>query len=851
MVLCRRALLTAAVAVLWLAAPPLASAADVSARAYLDSNRASVGEVVTLTVEITGAQNVAAPGIPDIDGLTIRYVGPSTQVSIVNGSMSATVQHRYSVVATKEGSFVIGPLHVQYDGRDYDAGSVRLQVAPAAQAGSQANGPRGRQSAGGLSLELQVAKNDVYLQQRVPVTVTLVVGQTRIDDVQYPKVDGDGFALDPFGQPTQSDEVRDGRRVHVVRFHTMAVPLRSGALTLGPAHMSMSVLVNRRRGAGDAFFDRFFSMDPFAQHRPIELRADGVAMQVQPLPEAGRPADFTGAVGQFDLEVSAKPTELHAGDPVTVHMRVSGEGNFATVDAPHIDAGSDFKAYPTQTSPKPGDGEKVFEQVLIPLHAGAQRIPAVRFSFFDPEAGTYRTLARGPFPLTVQAPTEEHGTKVVEAPQAQAAKPAPEKLGRDIVYIKDSPGTLLRRGHRFYDTWWFLLLQPVPLLAFAGAWTMVRRRERLHSDPRYARYLRAGREARKALGEIEQVLRRGEHEHFDDTVGRAMRDYLSAKLDLPPGGVDAERAAERLSRNGTGPEITAQIHEFFGVLERIRYTPGAAAEGDRQQAIHLARAIVDKLERRGPHLERLVAAAAILLLAAPLIAAVTASPTAAFYGANTAYGDGQWQKAIDGYQSVLAAGLESAAVYYNLGNAYEKSGHPGLAILNYERARRLAPADADIRANLQFAREEGDIEPETALWERLAFPLGERLSTAALVLLTSGLYTLAMLLLIARLLWPRASSPAGRGAVAVAVLLLVCSSSLGYRVWRYHVNTSAVVTQPGNAAVRFEPSEDGTTYFKAPEGSVLRVVERRAGWVQVARPDGRRGWIAGKAITDI
>src|SRR5436309_7345061 len=140
---------------------PGAAAAQLSARAVLDPPQVRVGEAADLSVEITGAQNAPAPQIDAVDGVTVRYVGPSTQVSIVNGQVTASVTHRFSVVPTRAGSFTLGPIAGEVNGRRYDAGRVTLTVAAGAAAGG------GQTGANQLRLVLSAPKSEVYLHERL------------------------------------------------------------------------------------------------------------------------------------------------------------------------------------------------------------------------------------------------------------------------------------------------------------------------------------------------------------------------------------------------------------------------------------------------------------------------------------------------------------------------------------------------------------------------------------------------------------------------------------------------------------------------------------------------------------
>ena len=168
-----------------------AAAADVSVRATLDPPQVRAGEASDLAVEIDGAQNASAPQIANTAGVSVRYVGPSTQVSIVNGQMTTSITHRYSVVATQPGRFTIGPITVDYWGKTYDAGSVTLDVV--AGSAPAAGGKPGAAAGDQLRLVLSTPRSEVYVGERVPVSLKLVIGQVRVTDLQYPTIAGDGF----------------------------------------------------------------------------------------------------------------------------------------------------------------------------------------------------------------------------------------------------------------------------------------------------------------------------------------------------------------------------------------------------------------------------------------------------------------------------------------------------------------------------------------------------------------------------------------------------------------------------------------------------------------------------------
>ncbi|HWP64388.1 MAG TPA: BatD family protein, partial [Candidatus Limnocylindria bacterium] len=582
----------------WVVLVAVASAAaDVSVEPRLRPGRVVVGQPAALDVEIRGTQNAEVPVVPVPDGLRIEYRGQSTQVSIVNGAMSTSLTHSFLLVPDRAGSYEVGPIRVQAGGRAVDAGSVRLEVTGAAAAPETGGGPPPTAQAlgpDGLRLSLAVGKERVYLHERVPLRVTLEVGDVQVTDVRYPVVGGDAFSIGKFAEPEQHQEIRGGRRVQVVDFATDLLPVRAGEATLS-ATITLAVVVRR----GNPLFDHFFGMDPtFGSRRNVTLEAEPVHLVVLPLPEAGRPPSFGGAVGSFTLAASASPLEVRAGDPVTVSITLRGTGNLEHATAPALDGSDALKVYPPSLVEESARGaalEKRFEQVVIPQAPGDVSLPALDFAFFDPDAGVYRTATAPPIALRVlPAPASE--TPVVVPPPAAAPGARDEVLGRDLVSIKDDPGRLVPVGSRRWRSPVFWLLQLLPPLLWGACVMWDRRRRRLSGDQRYARFTRAGSLARRRFDDARTALQGGDAARFYDALARGMQEYLAAKLDLPPGAVSPATVAEKLHATAVPASLVDEATGLLLLCEQMRFAP--IADGDRASALARADALVRGLERQ-------------------------------------------------------------------------------------------------------------------------------------------------------------------------------------------------------------------------------------------------------------
>ena len=361
-------------------------AEDPSVEATVSANKISLKEAAQLTLTVHGGKDIRAdaPELPKIDGFDARYVGPSTRISVINGQYSSERSFVYNLFPAKTGRIQIPSLTVQSNGQDYTTRPIEVEVvdgqATALEGQAAAPGP-----AQGASENLQdrvfmavsVPKTEVYLGEKVPFTVKLFIAQLPMRNVQYPKMDKNGFAMENFPQPQQYSQVLNGMKYDVVEFKTFIYPTQTGDLTIGPVNIEGGLLYKGqgRRAPGGLFDDDFFSgfFDNY-QERPLTVNAQALRVKALDLPSEGKPADFTGAVGQLDFTASIAPAQVKVGDPVTLRMTVSGEGNLKSIQMPVLNSNV-FKTYDPQI--KEEGNAKTLEQVIIPTNEKVTGVPVL------------------------------------------------------------------------------------------------------------------------------------------------------------------------------------------------------------------------------------------------------------------------------------------------------------------------------------------------------------------------------------------------------------------------------------------------------------------------------------------
>ncbi|MBF0488721.1 MAG: protein BatD [Nitrospirae bacterium] len=608
-------------ALLSLAVSVMASAAlasGVSFEIALSKTTLIVGEGAQLSLTFNGDRGAPQPPTPQLDGFSVNYNGSATRMSIINGSASSSITYNYFIVPMKTGDFKIGPLAHDHDGKTYTSNEITVSVVDSPGAAPTnnnnppppaAHAPRepSKDAAKGINdrvfVTLKPSKTTVYANEIFTVRVKLFVRDISVREVSFPQLGDSGFSVGNFDKPVQARETINGQIYDTVEFTTTAFAASaSNSLKLGPATLKCNIMVranvgNFPRGAfDDDFFSNFFSS---ARAEAVELKSEGVVMKVLPLPEEGKPkGSFKGAIGSFDLDATAEPHEVKTGDPVTLKMAVTGRGNFNSVTAPDTAESSPaIKYYEPQV--KQDKTSKIFEQAVIPQANTVQSIPEIVFSFFDPDKKAYQTIKKGPFPIKVTGEATSGGAKIIGPAQVAGENKPVEKeiLGRDVVFVKERPGALVRISDRqieLYRNPTFIVLLLVPPLLYIGAVIYARRNHRLRRDVKYARGLRAPKKAKQGLKAAAAFLEAGKEKEFYDAVHKTIYDYLGDKLHMPPGEIMSEKIFQLLEDKGLQ---TGTLKEIFEACDMTRYARGGLGGPEMQTTFKRLEDFIDQMQR--------------------------------------------------------------------------------------------------------------------------------------------------------------------------------------------------------------------------------------------------------------
>jgi len=224
-----------------------------------------------------------------------------------------------------------------------------------------------------------------------------------------------------------------------------------------------------------------------------------------------------------------------------------------------------------------------------------------------------------------------------------------------------------------------------------------------------------------------------------------------------------------------------------------------------------------------------------------------------FYKANELFKDNNYQEAIKEYEKILDMNVASGNLYYNLGNAYFKSGNLGKAIVNFERARRLIPQDSDLKANIAFAEslcEHPITAPESIWLIRVLKYIAGNFTMDTLMLLFVCLYWVLVITLCAVILFKRIAVLGRRFVLAIGLAFCISGCLCVVKYYAEYKDVYAVVIDKVTDS-RFAPSKEATTHFKVYEGTKLIVIRRDGDWVRVKTLDGEIGWVRQDTLEEI
>jgi hypothetical protein len=577
---------------------------NIDFKARVDSKEVGLGAQIVLTLTLTGSPTQGIePEVPPIDGFAVMRSGVSSNISIINGQMASSTECTYVLTATEVGRHVIPPLKVQIAGQTYTSQAIAVDVTQTGptvlpqnpnfppgipwSARPSVPPPRPAANAPPVFVEATVSTHHPYVNEGVLYTFKLFHRVNLDGPPNFEPAETTGFLRDEMGQAT-SNEIRNGQSYAISEVRTMLFPSTAGEATIGSTRLTL-----RLRPDGDPFADSAAMMFDF---NPIkELVTKSIIEDVMPLPTAGRPDDFSGAVGQFTLKAKLTPDHVKEGESTTLELTAEGSGHPDLISDIPLPPFPNLKVYPSTSESRTDHqgefhGVKTYRFPIVAEKAGTFKLAGLRLSYFDPRKNRYE-LAEAPAPiLIVKADPTFRPARPSATPQP-AASPQNDssRMDQDVLHPLKSIPALEKPTAPLTGRSWFWILQLLPLTLLVGAAGA----RRLSAT---MRRLSSSRYHSQASVRYARQARRLARDQVDQATG-LIYTYLREKTGQNFSTLSLARVRERLTRLGVSDELGALVSEKLEQLESLRYAPPELRD-DGPQAGDLAAELIEKLERQ-------------------------------------------------------------------------------------------------------------------------------------------------------------------------------------------------------------------------------------------------------------
>ncbi len=548
---------------------------------------------------------------PDFGTLSV-ISGPnrssSSSIQYINGRMSQSTELTFSfyVMATREGEVNIPPATIKVNGKTYKSNPLTIKVLKGNAAAQNQSGGQTQQSAGSggggatssggglvknsdIFLKALISDGSPYLGQQVIVTYRLYfkVNISNLSVNRQPSFSGfwTKDLQDNNKQLQQSTKVINGVQYAVADIDKVAIfPQKTGKLTIDPMELEVVAQVRtqtKRRRSHDPF-DDFFN-DPFFNRNiknvKVKVNSNKLTLDVKPLPQADKPADFNGAVGEFSFAAKIDRTKLTANDALTITVTVSGNGNLELIDPPSVKFPVDFESYDPKvtnrirTGSNGISGYKKFEYLAIPRNPGDFVIPPVTFSFFNPKDGKYYTYSSEEYKIHVDK-GKGNANGITYSSSAQEDI---HYIGKDIHHIKTGVVQFKPVGKYFFASEVFYALAILPLLILLIVWLLIRQRRKRLGNIDLIKNKKATKVARSRLHKAEKFRKEGNEKAFFDEIAQALWGYIADKFSVSQAELSMETVKQKLSEKGVDEEVTNSFVNVLNDIEFARFAPGDTA----------------------------------------------------------------------------------------------------------------------------------------------------------------------------------------------------------------------------------------------------------------------------------
>lgn len=499
--------------------------------------------------------------------------GPNQAVSNswINGKRSYSKTYSYFLAPKRQGTFTIKQATIEIDGEIYKTTPIQITVTSAVEKPKDGNNADYIASEN-IHLVADVSKTTPYLNEAITVVYKLYVspntGVSNWREIDNPKYsDFWSQNIDIKGLKVLNGTYKGEDYRYVVLRKTVLYPQKTGKLEIEPLSLDITVDVptNRR----DIFGARLMNQ----VHKTVS--AGNRTINVKPLPEKGKPADFTGAVGDFNFKVATSKYELNASESLQAKVEVSGKGNLKLFELPKLNLPSSLEVYEPEhsenirTNLDGMQGSISDSYTVVPQYKGKYPIPSISFSYFDLKTESYKTINSNEIVIDVlEGPTSNAGEDITSS---NGNKKRVVLSNNQFAFVKTNTDFVSTKPEHFFKSLAFWSAMILPFLAIPLVIVFKKQQEKRQADVFGNRIRKADKLAKKYLSEAKREL--GNKESFYIALEKALHNYLKAKLHIETSDFTKDKISDLLISKRVDSETVSNFNAILKNCELARYTP--------------------------------------------------------------------------------------------------------------------------------------------------------------------------------------------------------------------------------------------------------------------------------------
>lgn len=558
--------------------------AQTSFTASVNKNKVGVNEQFSLTFTVNGnGDRFAAPNLSNFSVLA----GPSTSSSttIINGEMSQENSYTYYLRAKKIGIFTIGPAYITVDEKEYRTQSISIQVLKSTPQSTASHTPEAKAKKN-VFLELEFSNHQPYVGEQITAEYKLYFSQEIRSPELLEQPTYTGFWHEEYDLGENypiKEEIRNGKKFQVATLKKLVlIPQRSGKLPIASMDLEVPVAIptNQRD-----FFGR-------RRSRMINIicSTGDKSLNVKELPSAGKPSNFSGAVGSFEFTTKLDRDSIQTNESATLSLRVSGTGNLRMLELPKFEIPNDIEAYEPKYKEsiklkKQGlSGYKREEYLLIPRNKGTYKIASRSFNYFNPKKKKYITVESPSYILNVNGNSTVNTNTVVVN---NITKEDVSFIGKDILYIKTQLGDIKRSKELFFgsNTFTVLLITPL-LLVLLALLIIVLMRKSIINIEQWKKGTASNQAVKHLLKATKEPL---------SGIESALQIFFHKKWKLDRAHFNKERITDLLEAKNIDDKLVQELHTIIEACDMARFTSLQSQE-DMDDLVQKTKRIIEQLE---------------------------------------------------------------------------------------------------------------------------------------------------------------------------------------------------------------------------------------------------------------